>query len=174
MSVQPLGLGKGVSIFFSLCHNLAPEFKPCSIQFSRNLQNAGPDIVWIDSQKPIFTVSVQIHSTVFTKDLHLHNLFAHAEKIIESMPLSVPSDSESCKILKSAHAIQLSTAITFLPTIFNQLLTLLTCNLTEEVGQCTVRLLIHLVNFIHEAGRQEILLAYVKVKYLAYNRSSIE
>ncbi|XP_058808456.1 dedicator of cytokinesis protein 9 isoform X2 [Phymastichus coffea] len=145
LSVQPLGLGKG---------------------------NAGPDIIWIDSQKPIFTVTIQIHSTVFTKDLHLHNLFAHAEKIMDSIPISVPSDSESCKILKSAHAIQLSTAISFLPTIFNQLLTLLTCNLTDEVGQCAVRLLIHLVNFIHEAGRQEILLAYVKYVFLSPTNKS--
>jgi hypothetical protein len=96
--------------------------------------------------------------------VHLHNLFTHAEKIIDPMPVAVPSDSETCKILKAAHAMQLVTIITFLPTILNQLFTLLTCNVSDEVGQHTVRLLIHIINMIHEAGRQEILLAYVKVR----------
>ncbi|XP_008205538.1 dedicator of cytokinesis protein 9 isoform X2 [Nasonia vitripennis] len=135
LSIQPLGLGKG---------------------------NAGPEILWIDSQKPIFTISVQMSSTVFTKDLHLHNLFTHAEKIIDPTCVAIPSNSETCKILKAAHEIQLTTTITFLPTILNLLFTLLTSKVNDEVNQCIVRLLIHIIDLIHEAGRQEILLAYIK------------
>lgn len=126
-------------------------------------QNAGPDITWIDSQRPIFTVSFQLISTVFTRDLHLYNLFIHAERILDTKPSTTPSDSETCKILKAAHAVQLVTVITFLPTILNQLFVLLTCNTSQEVGLYVIRVLIHFINMVHEAGRREILQAYIKV-----------
>ncbi|XP_066583188.1 dedicator of cytokinesis protein 9 isoform X2 [Prorops nasuta] len=135
LSIQPLGLGKG---------------------------NAGPEITWIDSQRPIFTVGLQLISTVFTRDPHLHNLFAHAERILDTKPSVMPSDSETCKILKAAHAVQLVTVITFLPTILNQLFALLTCNVSEEVGLYIIRVLIHIINMIQEAGRKDILQAYIK------------
>ncbi|XP_018313730.1 dedicator of cytokinesis protein 9 isoform X2 [Mycetomoellerius zeteki] len=139
LSIQPLGLGKG---------------------------NAGPDITWIDSQRPIFTVSFQLISTVFTRDLHLHNLFIHAERILDTKPSTTPSDSETCKILKAAHAVQLVTVITFLPTILNQLFVLLTCNTSQEVGLYVIRVLIHFINMVHEAGRKEILQAYIKFVFV--------
>ena len=109
-----------------------------------------------------------MYSTVFTKDIHLHNLFAHAEKILDPKSHALPSDSETCKILNAAHDIQLVAAIKFLPTILNQLFVLLTCNISDEVGHCIVRLIIHIVNLIHEAGRHEIILAYIKVHTKIY------
>ncbi|XP_035734604.1 dedicator of cytokinesis protein 9-like isoform X2 [Vespa mandarinia] len=145
LSIQPLGLGKG---------------------------NAGPDITWIDSQRPIFTVAFQLISTVFTRDPHLYNLFAHAERILDTRPSVMPSDTETCKILKAAHAIQLVTAITFLPTILNQLFTLLTYNIGEEVGLYIIRVLIHIINMIHEAGRKEILQAYIKFVFLSPSQAT--
>lgn len=75
----------------------------------------------------------------------------------------MPSESETCKILKAAHAIQKVTAITFLPTILNQLFTLLIFTTNEEVGSYIIRVLIHIINLVHEAGRKETLQAYVKV-----------
>ncbi|XP_011300539.1 dedicator of cytokinesis protein 9 isoform X1 [Fopius arisanus] len=141
LSIEPLGLGQG---------------------------NAGPDVIWIDAQRPIFTVSFHLTSTVFTRDLHLHNFFVHAEKILDRRISTIlPSDSETCKILKAAHAIQLVTAITFLPTILNQLFALLICDLTEEVCLCVIRLLIHIINSLHEAERRDILQAYVKFVFVA-------
>ncbi|KAH0567488.1 dedicator of cytokinesis protein 9 isoform X3 [Cotesia glomerata] len=139
LSIQPLGLGKG---------------------------NAGPDITWIDTQRPIFSVSFQLSSTVFTRDPHLHNLFVHAERILDNKLSGIPSDSETCKILKAAHAIQLVTAITFLPTILNQLFALLTCNPGDEVGLYIIRLLIHIINLIYKAQRKEIIHAYVKFVFM--------
>lgn len=102
-------------------------------------------------------------STVFTRDVHLHNLFAHMERILDTKLGAVPADSETCKILKAAHAVQLVTVITFLPTILNQLFTLLTCTTNEEVGWYIIRVLIHFINMVHEAGRKETLQAYIKV-----------
>ena len=111
----------------------------------------------------MFTVAFQLISTVFTRDVHLHNLFAHMERILDTKLGVVPADSETCKILKAAHAVQLVTVITFLPTILNQLFTLLTCTTNEEVGLYIIRVLIHFINMVHEAGRKEILQAYIKV-----------
>ncbi|XP_015607279.1 dedicator of cytokinesis protein 9 isoform X3 [Cephus cinctus] len=147
LAIQPLGLGKGV-------------------------RNAGPDITWIDSQRPIFTVGFQLISTVFTRDPHLHNLFAHAERILGTKPSAMPSDSETCKILKAAHAIQLVTAITFLPTILNQLFTLLIVTSSEEVGLYIIRVLIHIINMVHEAGRKEILQAYAKFVFVSPSKGN--
>ncbi|XP_033225104.1 dedicator of cytokinesis protein 9 isoform X4 [Belonocnema kinseyi] len=145
LSIQPLGLGKG---------------------------NAGPEIMWIDSQRPIFTLAFQLNSTVFTRDPHLHNLFAHAERILETKPSAMPSDSEACKILKAAHAMQLVTVVTFLPTILNQLFALLTCNVSDEIGLCIIRLLVHIINMVHEAGRKEILQAYVKFVFVSPSKGN--
>lgn len=145
LSVQPLGLGKG---------------------------NSGPEINWIDGQKPVFTVGFQLVSTVFTKDQHLHNLFSHTEKLLDLRPSSVPCDSETCKILKAAHAIQLPAAIAFLPTLLNYLFTLLVITTNEEVGLNVIRVLIHIVHMIHEANRKDILQSYVKFVFVPPNVSS--
>ncbi|RZC34337.1 dedicator of cytokinesis protein 9 [Asbolus verrucosus] len=139
LSVHPFGLGKG---------------------------NAGPEITWIDGQKPIFTVGFNLYSTVNTKDQHLFNLFSHAERLLDPKPSALPSEIETCKILKALHAIQLTTLITFLPTLLNQLFTLLVATSSEEIGLNIIRVLINLVNMVYEAGRKEILQAYVKYVFV--------
>lgn len=130
--------------------------------FLIDFQNAGPEITWIDNQRRIFTVSFNLVSTVNTKDQHLFNLFSHTERLLDSKPTALPAESETCKILKALHAIQLTTLITFLPTLLNQLFALLTSTSSDEIGLNVIRVLINLVNMIHEAGRKEILLTYVK------------
>ncbi|XP_053674834.1 dedicator of cytokinesis protein 11 [Anopheles nili] len=141
LSIQPLGLGRG--------------------------QNAGPDVQWIDNQRPIFTVSLRLDSTVLTTDQHLHNLFLHAERLLEhSKTIAPPNTTETCKILKAAHAIQIGSLITFLPTILNQLFSLLVATNNEEVGLNIIRLLVNLFHMVaEEAKRKELLMAYVKFVY---------
>ena len=57
--------------------------------------------MWIDGQRPIFTVNFQLMSTVVTADQHLHNLFAHTDRMLEQRATSPPpSETEICKILK--------------------------------------------------------------------------
>ena len=57
--------------------------------------------MWIDGQRPIFTVNFQLMSTVVTTDQHLHNLFAHTDRMLEQRATSPPpSETEICKILK--------------------------------------------------------------------------
>ncbi|XP_063232760.1 dedicator of cytokinesis protein 9 isoform X1 [Bacillus rossius redtenbacheri] len=139
LSVQPLGLGKGY---------------------------AGPDVSWIDGQRHIFGVCLQLVSTVATKDQHLHNLFSHTEKMFGPKPSALPSESETCKILKAAHAMQLPSCITFLPTLLNHLFSLLVTTTSEEVGLNVIRVLIHVIHLIHEAGRKSILQTYVKFVFV--------
>ncbi|XP_055683113.1 dedicator of cytokinesis protein 9 isoform X1 [Lutzomyia longipalpis] len=143
LAIQPLGLGKG--------------------------QNAGPEIQWIDNQKPLFAVTFRLDSTVLTTDQHLHNLFAHAERLLEqAKPSAIPAESETCKILKAAHAVHATTVITFLPTILNQLFMVLVNTSSEEIGLNIIRLLVNLIHMVaEEAGRKELLLAYVKYVFHA-------
>lgn len=77
--------------------------------------------------------------------------------------MSIPAESETCKILKAAHAIHVTTVITFLPTILNQLFVLLVNTTSEEVGLNIIRLLVNLIHMIaEEAGRKELLYSYIK------------
>lgn len=94
----------------------------------------------------------------------MHNLFAHAERILQqNKSTALPAESETCKILKAAHAIQIRSVITFLPTILNQLFTLLVHTNSEEIGLNIIRLLINLIHMVaEEAGRKELLSSYVK------------
>jgi hypothetical protein len=93
-------------------------------------------------------------------------LFVHAERLLDPKPSALPSETETCKILKALHAIQLTTLITFLPTLLNQLFALLVSTSSEEIGLNVMRVLINLVNMVYEAGRKETLQAYVKYVFM--------
>lgn len=139
------------------------------ITFSQ--QNAGPEIQWIDNQRQIFSISFRLESTVLTTDQHLHNLFTHSERLLQQGRLTaMPAESESCKILKAAHAIQVKSVITFLPTILNQLFTLLVNTNSEEIALNVIRLLINLIHTVaEEAGRKDLLNSYVKFVFQTTN-----
>lgn len=140
LSVQPLGLGKGFG---------------------------GPEITWIDGQKPIFHVNFRLSSTVLTMDQHLHNLFTHAEKLQQPKVSSfLPPETETCKILKAAHAMQLSSAVSFLPTLLNQLFSLLVTSPSSEVALNIIRILVHLVSMVIGSERADALNTYVKFVFV--------
>lgn len=106
-----------------------------------------------------------------TTDQHLHNLFAHTERLLQQSRLTaLPAESETCKILKAAHAIQVKSVINFLPTILNQLFTLLVNTNSEDIALNVIRLLINLIHTIaEEAGRKELLNSYVKFVFQTTN-----
>ncbi|XP_045766053.1 dedicator of cytokinesis protein 9 isoform X2 [Maniola jurtina] len=141
LSIQPLGLGKG---------------------------NTGPEVVWVESEKPLFRCQLVLDSTVATRDMHLHNLFAQIERLIKtSSPPTSPSPPpwhDVCNALKAAHAINLSSLVAFLPTIFNQLFDLMTIEkgYTQDMGFQVVKLIVHFVHLIHDYGRKDLLDSYVK------------
>lgn len=112
-----------------------------------------------------------MESTVLTTDQHLHNLFTHAERLLQQGKLTAqPAESETCKILKAAHAIQIRSVITFMPTILNQLFTLLVNTNSEDIALNVIRLLINLIHTVaEEAGRKELLNSYVKFVFQTTN-----
>lgn len=98
-----------------------------------------------------------------TSDQHLFNLFAHSERLLDPKHVAQPNEGETCKIIKALHAVQLTTLITFLPTLLNQLLVLLLATHNHnDIGLNIVRVLINLVNMLYEANRKEVLDVYVK------------
>ncbi|CAH0603294.1 unnamed protein product [Chrysodeixis includens] len=141
LSIQPLGLGRG---------------------------NAGPEVVWVEGEKQLFRCQLVLDSTVATRDVHLHNLFNQAERLIKSSsPPTSPSPppwNDVCNALKAAHAIKLNSLVAFLPTILNQLFELMTVekSYTQDMGYQIVKLIVHFVHMIHDYGRKDLLDSYVK------------
>lgn len=123
-------------------------------------------MTWVDGQRLIFSVGFQLVSTVITRDQHLHNLFTHLDRMFDKSALIPPSEIETCKILKASHAIHLTTAITFLPTILNELFKVFLVAMSDDVGLNLVRVLVHIIHLIHDADRNDILQSYVKVGFL--------
>ncbi|XP_017854230.1 dedicator of cytokinesis protein 9 isoform X11 [Drosophila busckii] len=142
LSIQPLGWGKG---------------------------NCGPDIQWIDNQRALYSVALRLDSTVLTADQHLHNFFAHSERLLEGGKTgAVPAETETCKILKATHAIDMRSLINYLPTLLNELFTLLVHTQSEEIGLNVIRLLTNIIHLISDqAKRAELLQAYVKFVFHA-------
>lgn len=111
-------------------------------------------------------MNFRLNSTIFTTDQHLHNLFAHAERLIESTRGPIPSESETCKILKAAHAMDIRSAINFLPTLLDELFVLLVTSANEDVSCNIIRLLINLIHMVaEEAQRKDLILSYVKYNF---------
>lgn len=136
------------------------------------MQNAGPDIQWIEGQRTLFTVAFHLDSTVHSTDQHLHNLFDHIDRVMaQTKPAGQRTETETCKVLKAAHAVHVTSVITFLPTLLNQLFQLLVHTASEEIGLHVIRLLVHLVHMVAaEAGRKELLAAYVKYVFKMSNK----
>ncbi|XP_074657465.1 dedicator of cytokinesis protein 9-like [Tubulanus polymorphus] len=158
LSHEPLGLGKGFT---------------------------GPEIKWVDSGKQLFHCDLRLVSTIYTKDVHLHNFFQHCQKT-DGMPTpandmetsnklkagsgharvenqeeaSRPADLTS--IIKSLLAVDVSVMVNFLPTLLNQLFHLLPHTNSEEVALNTVRVLVHVISMVHSVKKDDILHSYVK------------
>ncbi|VVC41311.1 Hypothetical protein CINCED_3A009340 [Cinara cedri] len=136
LSVKPFGLGKGY---------------------------CGPDVCWINEQKPLFSFKCHLLSSVYSSDNHMQNLFAHIERLENSKTTTItPSQTETCKILKASHAIDLISVINFFPTLFNQLFNLLAFTNCTNIAVNIIRLLIHIVDSIQEFGHSDTLNIYIK------------
>ncbi|XP_078311761.1 dedicator of cytokinesis protein 9-like isoform X11 [Crassostrea virginica] len=137
-----------------------------------------PDIKWVDNGKQIFRVRVQLHSTVYTKDQHLHNFFYHCQKIenalvpgtdvesLNKLKLDKPTMDLEITFLsnstKSLHAVDVLTYVQFLPTLLNQLFSLLVKTVSDDVALNVVKVLIHIVSEVSLADKQDALKSYVK------------
>lgn len=114
-------------------------------------------------------MGLRLDSTVLTADQHLHNFFGHCERLLEGGKTgAVPAETETCKILKAAHAIDMRSLINYLPTVLNELFTLLVHTQSEEIGLNVIRLITNIIHLISDqAKRPDLLGAYVKYVFHA-------
>ncbi|XP_022671033.1 dedicator of cytokinesis protein 9-like isoform X3 [Varroa destructor] len=158
LSCKPLGFGKGL---------------------------AGPDLRPVDNGKEIYRVQLRMVSTVQSKDPFLHNFFVHCSKVFENKAASMvdivkeqayaESDlgREITKLIKALHAVDGHTLVCFLPTIINQLFRLLVSTGLEEVSLNTVKVLIHVVTTVFEAGKVDALHSYVQYAFTIDNEQPV-
>lgn len=157
LSFKPLGLGKGF---------------------------CGPDVRMVEGGRELFKVGFKLVSTVHTKDQHLQNFFVHCQKLLETKILGPDTETstllkeqaiasvgsepgrEISKLVKALHAVEGNAMVHFLPTVLNQLLRLIVSTGSEEVALNTVRVLIHLVTCVHEAGKEDVLHSYVQFMFV--------
>ncbi|XP_061183678.1 dedicator of cytokinesis protein 9-like isoform X1 [Saccostrea echinata] len=163
------------SIQVAACTSLPKDYL-CARSPDRS--TPAPDIKWVDNGKPIFKVKVHLQSTVYTKDQHLHNFFYHCQKIenalmpgtdvdsLNKIKLDKPTmDLEKTFLsnsVKSLHAVDVLTYVQFLPTVLNQLFSLLVKTISDDVALNAVKVLIHIVTEVSLADKQDALKSYVK------------
>ncbi|XP_046447610.1 dedicator of cytokinesis protein 9-like isoform X2 [Daphnia pulex] len=164
LSFEPLGLGRGY---------------------------AGPEIRWVDGQKPIFQVHLELVSTVTARDQHLHNFFLHMAKLNETrsiaslFPTAAELDAhkpleeapkspaiqengsrELSKLVKALHAVDVTEVVHHLPVVLNQLMWLMVRINSEELSVNVIKVLIHIVNQLHEFEKANILDAYLEYVFV--------
>ncbi|GIX75286.1 dedicator of cytokinesis protein 9 [Caerostris extrusa] len=141
LSCKPLGLGKGFS---------------------------GPEIRWVDG---VVGFGLWDLTTCPVIPSLCHRPRPQSMPMI--LPVTSPQDDslvapgsevgrEVSKYVKTLHAVDMSTIIYFLPTLLNELFHLIVMTSNEDVALNTVRVLIHIVHGVHEAGKNDILHSYVQ------------
>ncbi|XP_030639154.1 dedicator of cytokinesis protein 9 [Chanos chanos] len=123
-------------------------------------KHGGPEVKWVDGGRPLFRVATHLVSTVYTQDQHLHNFFHHFQAMGSGLAQS--AESELVKYLKSLHAMEGHVMVNFLPTVLNQLTSVLTSASHEEVAVNVTRVMVHIVAQCHEEGLEHYLRSYVK------------
>ncbi|XP_059930242.1 dedicator of cytokinesis protein 10 isoform X7 [Gadus macrocephalus] len=119
------------------------------------------DVKWVDGGKPIFKVSTNVLSTVYTQDPHLNRFFQQCQK--RELDLSLPPTSTFLSCLKGLLSMdRLPVIIRFLPVLFNRLFKVLTENDNDEVTTATTRVLLHIVAKCHEESLDHYLHSYIK------------
>uniref|UniRef100_A0A674CAT7 Dedicator of cytokinesis 10 n=1 Tax=Salmo trutta TaxID=8032 RepID=A0A674CAT7_SALTR len=126
----------------------------------------GSDLKWVDGGKPIFKVSTNVLSTVYTRDPHLNRFFQQCQKRDADLSQSPTSNFLNC--LKGLLSIEkIPVIIRFLPVLFNQLFKVLTQNDNDEVTTTTTRVLVHIVAKCHEENLDHYLHSYIKFVFKA-------
>uniref|UniRef100_H2LSZ8 Dedicator of cytokinesis 10 n=1 Tax=Oryzias latipes TaxID=8090 RepID=H2LSZ8_ORYLA len=139
--------------------NLPPGY--LAIKESGNTKS-GADVKWVDGGKPIFKVSANVVSTVYTQDPHLNRFFQQCQK--RELDLSQPPTSNFLNCLKGLLSMErIPVIVRFLPVLFNQLFKVLTLNDNDEVTTVTTRVLVHIVGKCHEENLDHYLHSYIKV-----------
>ncbi|XP_060575600.1 dedicator of cytokinesis protein 9-like [Ruditapes philippinarum] len=147
--------------------------------------SSSTDVKMVDSGKPLFKIKLQLNSTIYTTDQHLHTFFFHCQKMLGSPSpghdslnklkvfekvANVADTVEQTYVLnavKSLHAVDVSAYIQFLPTILNMLFKLVANTQSEDISMNAVRVVIHIVSEVQDAEKLEMLEKYVKFIFRA-------
>lgn len=133
-----------------------------SAYFAGLKKTTGPDLKWVDKEKPLFKVCTKLVSTVNTQDPLVDNFFRHCQRF-DGSPAT---DIEMVKLLKVLNAVDVGSVARFLPVIFNQLFHILVVTTNEDVSLNVVRVLIRITAQLHGANRLEALKSYVKYVFI--------
>ncbi|XP_056115262.1 dedicator of cytokinesis protein 11 isoform X1 [Rhinichthys klamathensis goyatoka] len=138
---------------------------------SQDSKKTSPDIKWVENAKPLFKVRVNVASTIYTQDLHLHNFFQHCQLMRSA---SQGNPAELVKYLKCLHAVETQVIIKFLPTVLVQLFGVLTMANKEgqDIAVNSTRVIIHIVSQCHEEGLEHHLRSFLKYVFRINNASS--
>eukprot|EP00795_Rhopilema_esculentum_P016504 gene16504-7923_t len=125
-------------------------------------KNGGTEIKWVDGKgSQVFKINTRLVSTVYTQDQHINNFFAHWQ-LSHDRP---GSETETSRLLKLMHAIDVTTVVRFLPVILNQLFDVLLSVRNDDVSVNVIRTLIRLISQIHEVDKESLLKSYVKYSF---------
>lgn len=67
--------------------------------------------------------------------------------------------------LQALHALETSTIVAFFPTLLNQLFGVL-LNVGPDTATNVTRVMVHIIDQVYEAGRDDIINSYIKVTQL--------
>ncbi|KAJ3589971.1 hypothetical protein NHX12_007928, partial [Muraenolepis orangiensis] len=119
------------------------------------------DVKWVDGGKPIFKVSTNVLSTVYTQDPHLNRFFQQCQN--RELDLSLPPTPNFLNCLRGLLSMErIPVIIRFLPVLFNRLFKVLAENDNDEVTTATTRVLVHIVAKCHEENLDHYLHSYIK------------
>lgn len=68
------------------------------------------EVKWVDGGKPLFKVNLQLNSTIYTKDQHLHMFFFHCQKMM-SAPSPGHDSLNKLKVCTSQIILSLSVVV---------------------------------------------------------------
>ncbi|XP_078419869.1 dedicator of cytokinesis protein 10 isoform X8 [Cetorhinus maximus] len=126
----------------------------------------GSDIKWVDGGKPIFKVSVQVVSTIYTQEENLNNFFQECQNREDGR--SQPPSSDFINCIEGLLGIEkIHVTVHFLPVLLNQLLCILIQNHENQVATATIRAIVDIVAKCHEEQLDIHLRSYIKFVFKA-------
>ncbi|CAG0914598.1 unnamed protein product [Notodromas monacha] len=131
----------------------------------------GPEIKWVDNQKPLFLLRVTTVSSVHCPDSHMHAFFAQlpldvllGERSKEKEGKSLSDvTKEVSKFVKALHAVEPCWLLRYLQPVLCRLFSLLiVCPNDEDIQLSVAKTAVHIVHQAEMAEHQDTMLAYTK------------
>uniref|UniRef100_A0A914VB90 Uncharacterized protein n=1 Tax=Plectus sambesii TaxID=2011161 RepID=A0A914VB90_9BILA len=126
--------------------------------------HAGPEIRWVDNGRPLFKVRLRLVSSAFTTEGRLQSFFQSCQKLTRAGTLG-----DAAEQTKALLSVDIDRMTPFLPVVLGRLLSLLPVSSTEEMGLCSLRTLVGIVDKTAESKRAPLLRSFVRLQFRAPN-----